>query len=92
MHCVTHLKLTYQAYVAPCFTKETFLKCYSSIIHPLLDKSKWPHIEPDEILPQNVSRPHPTRENSQFHVYIIKALGTIQDVVLITQPMQARRL
>ena len=57
MHCIAHLRATYEPYIAACFTKETYLRCYSCIIHLLLDKSKWPHIEADEILPLNISRP-----------------------------------
>lgn len=28
------------------YPKKAYLKCYSSMIHPLSDNSKWPHIEP----------------------------------------------
>ena len=57
MPCIAHLKATYESYIALCFTKEPYLKCYLGIIHHLSDKSKWPHIETDEILPLNISRP-----------------------------------
>ena len=57
MLCIAHLRATYEPYVAHWFTKEAFLKCYSCIIDPLPDKSKWPHIETNEILPPNVHRP-----------------------------------
>lgn len=56
MPCTTHLKATYKPYVALYFTKWAFLKYYLGIIHPLPDKSKWPYIEADEILPPNVHR------------------------------------
>ena len=49
MPCIAHLRATYEPYIALCFAKETYLKCYLGIIHPLSDKSKWPHIEANEI-------------------------------------------
>ena len=55
---VAHLMATYEPYIVHYFTKEVFLKCYLGIIHPLLDKSKWPHIKTNEIMPPNVFRPH----------------------------------
>ena len=33
------------------------MRCYAGIIHPLLDKSKWPHVEADELLPPIFQRP-----------------------------------
>ena len=33
------------------------MRCYTGIIHPLRDKSKWPLVEADEILPLIVQRP-----------------------------------
>ena len=33
------------------------MRCYAGIIHLLSDKSKWPHVEDDEILPPIVQRP-----------------------------------
>ncbi|KAH9724683.1 SWIM-type domain-containing protein [Citrus sinensis] len=35
----------------------TYEKCYAGIIHPLPDKSKWPHVEANEILPAIVDEP-----------------------------------
>lgn len=40
MPCIGHLRATYEAYIAHCFTKEAYLKYYSGIIHPLPDKFK----------------------------------------------------
>lgn len=40
MPCIAHLMATCEAYIVYCFTKEAYLKCYLSIIHPLPDKSK----------------------------------------------------
>ena len=57
MPCIAHVRRTYDNFVAPCYSKETYLICYSSMIHHLPDKSKWPHVEADKILPQKVQKP-----------------------------------
>ena len=57
MPCIAHIRATYKKYVALCFLKDAYLRCYAGIIHPLADKSKWPHVEADEILPPIVQRP-----------------------------------
>lgn len=36
------------------YLKKAYLKCYSSMIHPLPENSKWPHIEVKEISVPNV--------------------------------------
>lgn len=33
------------------------MRCYFGIIHPLLDKFKWPHVKADEILSSIIQRP-----------------------------------
>ena len=38
--CIAHLRATYMPYIVACLIKEAYLKCYSSNIHPLPDKSK----------------------------------------------------
>lgn len=57
MPCIAHVRSAYNKFVAPCYLKEAYLKCYSSMIHPLPDKSKWPHVEAEEILALKVQRP-----------------------------------
>ena len=32
MPCFAHLRATYELYIAACFTKETYLRCYVGII------------------------------------------------------------
>ena len=57
MPCIAHIRATYEKYVAPCLLKDAYLRCYAGIIHPLPDKSKWPQVEADEILPPIGRRP-----------------------------------
>ncbi|KAH9658117.1 SWIM-type domain-containing protein [Citrus sinensis] len=44
MPCIAHIRATYE-------------KCYAGIIHLLPDKSKWAHVETDEILPPIADEP-----------------------------------
>ena len=57
MPCIAHIRATYEKSIAPCFLKDAYLKCYAGIIHLLSEKSKWAHVETDEILPPIVQRP-----------------------------------
>ena len=57
MPCITHIMTTYEKYIAPYFLKNAYLMCYFGIIHPLPNKSKWPHVKADKILPLIVQRP-----------------------------------
>lgn len=44
MPCIAHVRGTYEKFVAPYYLKEAYLRCCSSMIHLLLDKSKWSHV------------------------------------------------
>ncbi|KAH9686590.1 Stearoyl-(acyl-carrier-protein) 9-desaturase 5 [Citrus sinensis] len=57
MPCITHIWATYEKFVTHCFLEDAYLRCYVGIIHPMPEKSKWPHVEADEILPPIVQRP-----------------------------------
>lgn len=50
MPCIAHIRATYEKSIAPCFLKDAYLRYYAGIIHLLPDKSKWAHVETDEIL------------------------------------------
>lgn len=92
MPCTAHIRVIYEKYVTLYFLNDAYLRCYSSIIHLLPNKSKWPHVEADEILSPIVQRP-PSRpktcrrsglmnhqhveEGSLYVVHIVKVLVII---------------
>lgn len=43
-------------FVDASYTKETYLRAYVGIIHSLPDKTMWPHVDADDILPLLVKR------------------------------------
>lgn len=57
MPCIIYMRGTYEKFVAPCYSKQAYLRCYSSMIHLLPNKSKWPRIEVEGILPPKIQRP-----------------------------------
>lgn len=105
MPCIARMKCTYEKYIAPYYSTEAYLRCYSNMIHLLPEKYKCPHKQAKEILPQ-MFKGHPVgskhlkkdsfisqwliREDSKHVVNYVELFTIIEDIALLIQPMHIR--
>lgn len=57
MPCIIYSQKSQEDFVSQCFKKEAYLKSYSGMIQPILNKTSWPEVHGDEILPPLLKRP-----------------------------------
>ncbi|KAH9764284.1 SWIM-type domain-containing protein [Citrus sinensis] len=58
MPCISHSHKDQADFLSPWLKKDTYIRGYSRMIHPILDKDSWPNPGGDEILPPLMKRPH----------------------------------
>lgn len=49
--CILYNGLEMCDFINNCYEKNTYLKEYDGMIHPLLDKNVWPHVQADDMNP-----------------------------------------
>ncbi|KAH9657813.1 SWIM-type domain-containing protein [Citrus sinensis] len=57
MPCISHSHKDQTDFVSLWLKKDTYIRGYSGMIHPILDKDSWPNPGGDEILPPLMKRP-----------------------------------
>ncbi|RYR20645.1 uncharacterized protein [Arachis hypogaea] len=55
--CITFKGLNLESYVAYCYKKEAYIKCYQEVIHPVNGPELWERTQYDDVIPPPYRRP-----------------------------------